>query len=594
VDVIPGLSEAWLRARVPADIFNRGAAYLRSAAVLTPVRRGQSVEAQVQGSEPVPYAVRIDYGPTGIVGVQCSCPYALEWTDWCKHVVAVVLGCIQRPEAVAEASDLEDELAALDASQLRAVLQRLVKSAPYLASDIEVVVRSASAGGAGTGRTAPTPEGVRAEVNRLIRSLDRMRPSEAYWHVSGVVSSLRTLLGEITSISGADGDPDVFPRLVAFSETYGQHWTDLDGSDGDTGDLWYDVGAAWVGALLSSPLPDAERAHWADWLSALAGDLGDYGVDEAMDTAIMAATTGWSDPTVRQVLAGQPVPDTELALLREREEPELLAARFSVLATQGREEEYLRLARATGHDLEYAAGLVRTARFDEAATHAIATFRSAGQALALARQLHAAGATGQALSVAERGLALEEPRSLLATWLFEAAQEAGQHDRALLAAGVAFQETPTLSLYQQIQQVAGSTWPGVKAGLLDSLASSSLRARDGAVDVWLHEGMIDEAVAAVRNETWDYRLLEKVVSAAVTSHPEWAIGVSRQQAEGIIERGDSAHYDAAARWLDHAREASAKAGQQAQWDAYLRGLMQMHSRKYKLVPLLQAMAKRRA
>ena len=46
-----------------------------------------------------------------------------------------------------------------------------------------------------------------------------------------------------------------------------------------------------------------------------------------------------------------------------------------------------------------------------------------------------------------------------------------------------------------------------------------------------------------------YTLLERVVDAAIPSHADWAIQICRQQAEPIMQQGQSQHYHHAARWL---------------------------------------------
>jgi uncharacterized Zn finger protein len=75
----------------------------------------------------------------------------------------------------------------------------------------------------------------------------------------------------------------------------------------------------------------------------------------------------------------------------------------------------------------------------------------------------------------------------------------------------------------------------------------------------------------------------------VPSHPEWVITTSRREAEEIMDRGKSEYYSSAAHWLAHARDAYRVAGQQAEWQAYHAQLLTVHSRKYRLVPLLKAL-----
>jgi uncharacterized Zn finger protein len=111
--------------------------------------------------------------------------------------------------------------------------------------------------------------------------------------------------------------------------------------------------------------------------------------------------------------------------------------------------------------------------------------------------------------------------------------------------------------------------------------------RVNTVDVLLYEGLIEEAIAIADAAPYAYHLVEQVADAAIESHPEWVIRASRTQAEQIMGAGKSTHYDTAARWLTKARAASAVAGRDDEWSAYLTELLEIHRRKYKLVPLLQ-------
>ncbi len=54
-----------------------------------------------------------------------------------------------------------------------------------------------------------------------------------------------------------------------------------------------------------------------------------------------------------------------------------------------------------------------------------------------------------------------------------------------------------------------------------------------------------------------------------------------------MNAGESGHYDEAASWLRRARDIYLQHQRQAEWTAYLNGLLERHARKYKLVPMLR-------
>ena len=55
------------------------------------------------------------------------------------------------------------------------------------------------------------------------------------------------------------------------------------------------------------------------------------------------------------------------------------------------------------------------------------------------------------------------------------------------------------------------------------------------------------------------------------------------------ERGKAKYYHHAARWLGKAASAYRQAGRESEWRAYLCQLVDRHRRKYKLVPMPEAL-----
>src|SRR5947209_1755066 len=94
------LTEALIRQNAAAESVQRGRQYFREGAVASLVRRGAAIEAEVEGSEPAPYRVRVGFDEGGITDAECSCPY--DWGGWCKHIVATLLACLEAPETLEE------------------------------------------------------------------------------------------------------------------------------------------------------------------------------------------------------------------------------------------------------------------------------------------------------------------------------------------------------------------------------------------------------------------------------------------------------------------------------------------------------------
>jgi len=610
MDPLPNFSEAVIRQHASPESYRRGQDYYEQGAVRSIVRRGQQLQAEVEGSQYEPYQVQIILDEGGIFDADCTCPY--DWGGWCKHIVATALTCLHHPEAIVERPSVEDLLAGLNRQQLQALLLHLTESQPGLADVIEAQVQSVvgaslgptPAGGpqpsAQTGaaaaegapprqrHTAVDASAYRRQVYALLHSLDRMRASEAYWHVGSVVSQVLQVLQPAQDFLTAGDGRNALAILEAVTEEYLSEWTTLDDSDGEVGGFFADLGPLWAEAILTADLTADERRAWSKKLAKWQQELDDYGLEETFAAAMEAAKQGWDYPPLQQVLQGE---ITEKGAW-EGDAPEcaddLAVARLKVLERQGRHQEYLHLAEAESQTELYVTMLVRLGRVQEAVSYGLQYFGLPGEALTLAKALRQQGALKEALQIAEHGLTFQGPKAELAAWLSELALGLGETGRALAAAQIAFQENLTLTAYRRVQDLAGERWLAIKTDLLAQLAKSGHVASQ--VEIYLSEGMVNEAVQAIDAEKYvGYDTLERVVDVAIHSHPDWVIRHCRQQAESIMDEGKSKYYHHAVRWLGKARAAYRSAGREAEWQAYLRELLTRHQRKYSLVPQLETL-----
>jgi uncharacterized Zn finger protein len=606
--IVPGLSESTLRDHASAESVRRGEVYAREGAVRAVRLRENQLQADVQGSEVEPYRVEVTLDEAGIRQARCSCPYT--WAGWCKHIVAVLLTVLREPEQVVVRPPLEELLVKLDAAQLRELLLALAAGEPALVEAIEAQLgqmcqaapqggsarawrsteaaserRAAPQGGSATAWHAPVDTtSLRREVAGALHSLDRMRRSEAYWQVGSVVGEVERLLDRARAYVEAGDGANALAVLEAITEEYVAGWTALDDSDGIASGFFRTLGRVWTEAALVTELSRGERRAWAQRLTGWQGEADLYGVEDAFDAAQVAFIQGWDHPPLQRILEGRGGP------LWEGEPPwyaeTLTEARLAVLEEQGRHEAYLRLARAAGQAARYVLMLARLGRVEEAAEAGMASLEEPAEVLALAQALREAGALEAALRVGEHGLSLSGYRAGLARWLCELAVGLGREELALRAAAIAFQSDPRLDAYLRVQDLAGARWPALREALLAGLRRDGWGA--GRVEVYLHEGLIDDAIAVVE-EQGGYTLLEQVMDAALEERPEWVIEAAQAQAARIIEPGRAKYYHHAVSWLERARAAYRAAGREAEWQAYLSDLRARHGRKYKLMRMIEGM-----
>lgn len=187
--------------------------------------------------------------------------------------------------------------------------------------------------------------------------------------------------------------------------------------------------------------------------------------------------------------------------------------------------------------------------------------------------------------MADHGLGTEARwrKDDLAHWTAKLAQQQGDGALALRAAQVAFGSGNALADFKLARELAGAEWPAVKRELLAGMEASH---HFNKAEIYLAEGMLVEAMAVIDRESYSSGL-EQVIQATRAEYPEWGIGKCRPRAEAIMDAGKSNDYANAVAWLRSARDIYRQHGRQAEWSAYLSGLLEKHGRKYKLVPMLR-------
>lgn len=597
---LPKITRAVIQRATTAQSFSRGEDYYATGAVAELVRRGDTVYAEVEGSSYEPYQVEITFDEDDIDDAYCTCPY--DWGGWCKHIVAVLLAIADAPDTVEARPTVEALIEPLDAAQLRAVVLALVARHPELVNEIEsclaVQASDAAPKPAPESPSAPPPRPVvdpapfRRQVHSILHSLDRMRRSEAYWHIGGVVDQVRGLLDQAWQLIEAGDGANALRVLEGITDAYVNAWYNLDDSDGEASALFEDLAAVWTEAALTANLTPEEREQWVEMLDAWQDEIDEYGIDEGFEAAQEALRQGWDYPPLLRVIR-----DGEITINgtweNYEEAPyyadELAMARLNVLERQGRYQEYLYLAEAESQTSRYVTMLVRLGRVDEAVAYGLEYLTQTEEALALAQALHTGGHTREALRVAEHGLELGgHAKSQLATWLRDVAADAGEPELALNAALMTFKAAVDLEAYRKIQSLAGDRWETLRQELLETLRQRTGYAGQAVIEIFLHEGLIDDAIRALGDYP-HYSTVELVVNAAIESRPDWCIQACKQQAESIMDGGQSKYYQRAAYWLGRAKAAYVSAGRGDEWRAYLDTLFQKHARKYSLMPLLKGL-----
>jgi uncharacterized Zn finger protein len=630
---LEGLTQAAIRELASHESFSRGVAYFEEGAVLEATRRGDEIRAEVQGSDYEPYLVTVRVQDGGVAGTSCTCPYS--YGGACKHAVAALLTLLKAPETVEERPPLEELLARLDREQLQELLLSVADRFREAASLIEARAESLKASAAVSPAPAPAgtpsparpaaainPAPFRKQVRALFRRGGRYDDDYGLGAISG---ELADVIEEARPHVEAGHGLDAMLILEAVADEFLDGFEEVDDSDGEGADVMADLGRLMTEAALAAELTPEERADWKQRLDRLIRRAADYGLEGELPAARLAVEQGWDYPPLLEVLRGERdslfVPAVEAEADEEEEECEeehdeeeeydeeydeaygdaeqvLAAARLNVLERQGRLEECLRLARAAGLAEQYVTLLIRQGRIEEAVREGLARLGTRREALAVARALQEAGAGEEALRIGEHGLSLpRQPEyyhspfggfdgGLLPEWVRDLAASLGQPERAVEPAVAAFKERPGLENYLAAEKVAGGRWPELRGELLAHAREKLGYFYDARVDILLHEGLLEEAMAAA-DEAGGHAVVEKVADAVLQSHPDWVFRACAHQFDRIADAGKSTYYREAAEWLRKAREALRIAGREREWNRYLDEVLARHGRKYTLVPLLK-------
>ena len=595
---VPDLTEAAVRRLARSQSFERGENYYEQDAVIDVRRRGETLQADVEGSQYEPYRVRIELDATGIVETTCSCPY--DHGGICKHRVAVLLTYIRDPDTVIQRPPVTELLADLDRERLVSLLGDLAEEHPDLAEWIEreIEARSTEASDdedAGqtvpTRQTPPDPETIRRHVDSILypSGPPTRGAQDPYAAMEFRVDDLRDLLAEAHAfIDAGDGKTALTVLEAIADELMDGEWLRLSHDDSTAIFEFFDeLSGAFSEALLTADLSETDREEWTDELAEWADELASYTHHPPFQTAVAAAKRGWNGENLQQALAG--ADDVDLwADERPWYADDLLEARLAVLDREGRTDEYLNLARATDQSVQYATKLVDLDRSDEAVEYARDHLLTPDDALIVAKALREANQPTRAIEVGRYGLKLNGTRNApLAEWLRDVASAHGDDETAREAAIAAFKADPSVATYRATREVAGDDWSAIRDELLEHLQRRSPgreTAREYA-EIFLAEDMIDEAIA-IAEESGHYTVVEPVVEAVWDDRPEWTIAACKDQAEPIIEDGQSDRYRHAVQWLRYAGKAARAAGDLDAWRDYVETLRDDHYRKYKLRPML--------
>jgi uncharacterized Zn finger protein len=596
---LPLLTPAIIQAQANETSYSRGQRYWRSGAVVFLTQRQQTLQAEVEGNAALPYRVTIDFDGGGVTNADCTCPYCFE--GWCKHIVAVLLVCVQQPEKIEQRPALAQLLDRLTLVQAQGLVQSLVAANPELINAIDLYVSqlalskaasevaSSAASISPKRQTSVDPAPFKRQAREVLRNAVRG------WEYGQDDDEIAADMGEVITMAMAfveQGDAaNGLVALEAITAGCADNWDEIDHYCGLTPlDVDLDFDEVWAEALLSATyaedLSEEEIGGWQEKLEIWQDQLGSFAM------ALEALRQGWDYPPLVRVLQGEvdqsawggEAPDWGQSLSK---------IRLSILARQQRYEEYLHLAQAEQLSQQYMTMLGQLGRVDQAMAVAQTQMTTLAEAKALAETLRSQNQLPQALEIALQGLRLGPHNPYIvfdfAIWTSDLAEGVGDTNAAVEAREIAFAHRPSFKEYQKLKALAGASWPRHQSMLLQQLRDTEAWGIEQAqVSVFLHEGLLEDAITAVSNSRHCREsVVWQVMDAVMDSHSQWVIDQARPPAEKIIDEGRAKDYDVAVNWLKRVKGAYQALGQESTWSHYHQKLATTHGRKRKLMGLMQ-------
>jgi uncharacterized Zn finger protein len=572
---LPHLTESDIRRWVGEASFGRGQRYFRQGRVLDPRHQEDTLKARCLGSSSQPYQVEVTLGPEGIASGECSCP--VGGGGRCKHAAALLLAWLQEPDTFLEVEDLETALNHRSKAELVALIRRMVARCPDLETLLELPVVG----------EAEAPRPVDAEVIR--RQASHVFSGIGYddW---GAVYGMAQQLDDLVEIGDDYAGRESWRDAATIYQTVAQEVLDNYGMVQDEAGYLHGVVNRCVEGLGECLKATEDPVQREVLLRALFGvyrwDVDFGGIDmgyQAPGIILEQARPEEKRQVVRWVQDALPAGDSWSDNYHRQHYGGFL---LSLEEDWLDDEAFLCICRETGRWRDLVDRLLTLGRVDEAAAAARQVgdydllqladiFLSHGHADLAKDLIRQRVQTSQA---GPEGPARRDSR--LVVWLKEQARARGDLAEALALAKQLFWQSPTVTGYQELREMARLTerWDELRAAILARLTDEGQYGL--LTEIHLEEGEIDQAletIEQIRVPGWGgvwvgSPLRIRVAQAAEESRPRASIRIYAERAERLIATRGRGNYAEAATYLVRVRDLYHRLGEPEAWQTLITDL----------------------
>lgn len=564
-EALPTLTESQVRRLAGEKSFERGLGYYRGGAILEPIRQGMELRAYCEGSEYEPYQLSATLTKTGIKSTSCTCPY--DWGGLCKHLVALLLTYVHKPDAFRVIAPLEELLAGRSKEELIAMISEMVKREPELMSVVELTAATQSA----------KPIDVETYRRQVRQALRRENPRA----IEKELQALRDAAARLAKAGDWRNAGAVYHALLAEAVRCYDEEVQMMDEDGDIAVIIDDFAQGVSQCLKQGQADSATRQVWLETLlEAQLADIKMGGIDFASSgyEAILKNAT-----------------DEEWAWIEERLRTEISKrsgwARESLVRflaeghkRRGRKDDATALIHEMGTPEQRAFLLVKERKIDEAVALARKHFiELPGLMIRFADTLMAAGAKDEAVRLITEGAEKKDAHWGYAEWLVKHHRKRSDLREALKWQQQIFAQHSSLETFKPLRQL------GEKVGQWEQIRADALKALEHQknfallIAIALEEGDVLRALEFLpkMKSEWgwtphDYKL--RVAEAAEKDHPQVSISFYKEMAEQAIERKHRSAYQEAIERLKRIKTLYERQKASSEWDSYIQSLRTKHER----------------
>jgi uncharacterized Zn finger protein len=561
------LTDSIISSGTSPKVFERGEDLYKRDALSNLAIQENVLFGDCEGTEKPFYQIKVELDKYGIKGVNCTC--ASVGNGYCKHTVAVLLAYVYEPESFTVRQTPQELLASQSKEQLLDLIAKLLKEKPELYKWFEANLNLSPEIIKKARKTEVNIDSYRRRIRTAVLRINTGKYGQYDDELDEELDNTEN--SAIKFLESGDAESACQIMLTLFEENVNS-FDYIDDSDGDHGD-YLDRAAVLFAEMLLSLKSDEEREEYIDDIDRLYDHFSDYGV-EGLQIALAAAENGWAEN------ADFPADDFE----------QFQAIKLNILDRQGKDEEFLKLALATDAHLRYAIKLVELQRVDEAFEYAMKHFYKTDDALKMAKLLREFNFLDYSLQIAEKGVLFEGSKQFLAEWLAPIQETLGKNDDALQSWILVFNEKPSLTLYQKLQNMSGANWGNLQPGLMQSLKSGYWDKR-ALAEILLYEKNWDEALKLgnEKNNPYYGDVTNIVADGLIKHRPEWVVEISQKNFDELVRETKSKYYPKAVKWLQKAKLAYQELDKTNEWKTYLADTREIYKRRPSLISELKSL-----